>query len=128
MLPQSHSISMHRAVRIAKGFAVVWLLILFVGTALLCALIAIRSAVQPENPGSLLLFAGALSYLIGPFGITVLFNVPLNNKLAATDIADANEIWPLYQKQWQGSNHVRSCIGLGSVVLLAAGLGAYSAC
>ena len=99
-------------------------LILFLGILILCALIAFYSARQLAMPGSLLLFAGALSYLVGPFGITVLFNVPLNNKLAAADRSDADQVWPAYQKQWQRWNHARTYIGVVSVFLLAAGLGA----
>jgi uncharacterized membrane protein len=99
-------------------------LVLFLGTPVLCALVAFTSARQLGTPGSLLLFSGALSYLVGPFGITVLFNVPLNNRLAATDRSDADEAWPAYQKQWQRWNHARTYIGVLAIILLAAGLGA----
>jgi uncharacterized membrane protein len=99
-------------------------LFLFLGTPILCAAIAFISARQLGTPGSLLLFSGALSYLVGPFGITVLFNVPLNNRLAATDWSDADEAWPAYQKQWQRWNHARTYIGVLAIILLAAGLGA----
>lgn len=99
-------------------------LILFLGTPILCVLIAFTSALQLGSSGSLFLLIGALAYIIGPFGITVLFNVPLNNKLAEVDLSGADEIWPVYQKQWQRWNHVRTYIGVVSIVLLAAGLGA----
>jgi len=99
-------------------------LFLFLGTPILCVLIALKSALQLGSLGSLFLFIGALSYLIGPFGITVLFNVPLNNKLAEAERSDADEVWPAYQKQWQRWNHVRTYIGVASIFLLAAGLGA----
>jgi len=98
-------------------------LILFLGTPILCVLIAFTSALQLGSSGSLYLLIGALAYLIGPFGITVLFNIPLNNKLAEVDLSVADEIWPVYQKQWQHWNHVRTYIGVVSIVLLAAGLG-----
>jgi uncharacterized membrane protein len=98
-------------------------LILFLGTPVLCVLIALESALALGSSGSLFLFIGAVAYLIGPFGITVLFNVPLNNKLAKVEQSDADEIWPVYQKQWQSWNHMRTYIGVVSIVLLAAGLG-----
>ena len=98
-------------------------LILFLGTPILCVLIAFTSVLQLGSSGSLFLLIGALAYIIGPFGITVLFNVPLNNKLAEVDLSGADEIWPVYQKQWQRWNHVRTYIGVVSIVLLAAGLG-----
>ncbi|MGB5474711.1 MAG: anthrone oxygenase family protein [Gammaproteobacteria bacterium] len=98
-------------------------LILFLGTPTLCALIAFKSAQQLDSSGSLLLFIGALAYFIGPFGITVLFNVPLNNKLAEAEQSVADDVWPVYQKKWLYWNHFRTCIGVVSIVLLAAGLG-----
>jgi uncharacterized membrane protein len=98
-------------------------LVLFSGTPVLCSLIAIRSVLQFDVPGSLYLLAGALAYLIGPFGITVLFNVPLNNQLARVGLSEADHVWPLYLKRWQRWNHVRTYIGVLSVLLLAAGPG-----
>jgi len=98
-------------------------LVLFLGTPILCVMIVFQSVLQPGSPDSLFLLTGALSYLIGPFGITVLFNVPLNNKLAEAELSVASEVWPVYQKQWQRWNHVRTCIGVVSIILLAIGLG-----
>ena len=98
-------------------------LVLFLGTPILCSIIVFESILQPGSSGSLFLLTGALAYLIGPFGITVLFNVPLNNKLAEAELSVASEVWPVYQKQWQRWNHVRTCIGVVSIILLAIGLG-----
>lgn len=91
-------------------------LLFFMGTPLLCLLIII-------NSNSLILFIGAIAYLIGPFGITVLFNVPLNNKLAREELSDCDHKWSVYQKKWQYWNHIRTYIGLLSVILLALGFG-----
>ena len=98
-------------------------LVLFLGTPILCSVIAVNSGQNINEPGSLFLLIGALAYLIGPFGITVLFNVPLNNLLAHADRSNADEIWPMYQKKWQWWNHIRTYIGVGSIVFLAMGLG-----
>ena len=98
-------------------------LVLFLGTPILCSVIAVNSGLKINEPGSLFLLVGALAYLIGPFGITVLFNVPLNNLLARADVSDSNEIWPMYQKKWQRWNHIRTYIGVASVVFMAMGLG-----
>ena len=97
-------------------------LILFLGTPLLCLAIVIATATNLNNPGNILLFIGAISYLIGPFGITMLFNVPLNNKLAHAAPSDAKEVWPSYRKTWQRWNHIRTYIGIFSVAILAFGL------
>lgn len=98
-------------------------LVLFLGTPILCSVIAVNSGLKINEPGSLFLLVGALAYLIGPFGITVLFNVPLNNLLARADLSESNEIWPMYQKKWQRWNHIRTYIGVASVVFMAMGLG-----
>ncbi len=76
-----------------------------------------------DAPGSVLRLLGSICYLIGPFGITMLFNVPLNNRLAKTKLSDADTIWTDYQIRWQRWNHVRTYVGILSIMLLAAGLG-----
>ncbi|NJN47004.1 MAG: DUF1772 domain-containing protein [Candidatus Competibacteraceae bacterium] len=98
-------------------------LLLFLGTPILCVIIAIGCAINLDAPAHWLLLGGSMGYLIGPFGITILFNVPLNNRLAKTKISDADEVWPDYQIRWQRWNHARTYIGVLSVLLLAAGLG-----
>lgn len=98
-------------------------LVLFLGTPILCLVIAVNSGLKIDEAGSLFLLVGAIAYLIGPFGITMLFNVPLNNLLARADVSDSDEIWPMYQKKWQRWNHIRTYIGVASVVLMAMGLG-----
>jgi uncharacterized membrane protein len=64
--------------------------------------------------------------LIGPYGITVLFNVPLNNQLAGMDVSNADKIWPMYQKKWQRWNHIRTYIGVASIILMALGLAGFA--
>ena len=98
-------------------------LILFLGTPSLCALIAVNSVMNFSDVGAIPKLIGALAYLAGPFGITVLFNVPLNNQLAAAEISSADEVWPAYQQKWQRWNHIRTSIGTAAVALLAIGLG-----
>lgn len=98
-------------------------MVLFLGTPILCSMLAVNSGLKINEPGSLFLLVGALAYLIGPFGITMRFNVPLNNLLARTDVSDSEDIWPMYQKKWQRWNHIRTYIGVASVVFMAMGLG-----
>lgn len=97
-------------------------MLLFLGTPILCLVIAVNSGLKFSAAGSLFLLVGSLAYIIGPFGITMLFNVPLNNLLAHADPSDADGIWPMYQKKWQWWNHVRTYIGVVSIVFLAIGL------
>ena len=48
----------------------------FLGTTLLCLAVAVLAG------GDWMLLAGSLSYLLGCFGLTGRFNVPLNHRLA----------------------------------------------
>jgi len=98
-------------------------LTLFLGTPVMCLVIAVISGLNINHSGNLFLLLGALAYLIGPFGITAIFNVPLNNLLARADVIDADKIWPMYQIRWQRWNHIRTYFGVVSVVFMTMGLG-----
>ena len=97
-------------------------LVFFLGTPVLCLVVAVTVFPQLGAPGVLPLLVGTLAYLVGPFGITVLFNVPLNNRLAGAKPSESENAWPMYQKKWQRWNHIRTYIGIASVVFLAFGL------
>ena len=96
--------------------------IFFFGTPALCAMIVYLSIGKIDIAGYGLLFFGSIAYLLGPFGVTLIFNVPLNNKLAVTPKANAEEEWPVYRRKWQTWNHIRSYIGILSVLLMVWGL------
>ncbi len=97
-------------------------LFFFLGTPLLCLSIAGICLFHLNDTHSVLLLLGSIGYIIGPFGITVWCNVPLNNKLAAVQPEEGAEVWKCYQVDWQRCNHIRTYIGLVSVILLGAGL------
>ncbi len=97
-------------------------LIFFMGTPVLCLIIVVASVLDLSAHGHVYFFAGALTYLLGPFGITMVCNVPLNNTLAGTPLTESKEAWPRYQKKWQWWNHIRTYMGILSVFLLALGL------
>ena len=94
----------------------------FFGTPILCLLIIALTALESAADGHRLLIAGAICYLAGPFGITVLFNVPLNNELMQAGPDEANDAWPSYMKRWQRWNHIRTYVGVVSIVLLSFGI------
>jgi uncharacterized membrane protein len=76
------------------------------GTALLSAYVgyvAFCSGVQP------MAIAGALLYSVGAIGVTMAFNVPLNNELAALHSAagDGGSVWARYLADWTFWNTVR---------------------
>ncbi len=99
-------------------------LLLFLGTPGLCALVAVNAVLDLSDVGSVARLIGALAYIAGPFAITVLFNVPLNNQLAEAEPGSADEVWPAYQQKWQRWNHIRTALGAAAVASLSIGLGA----
>jgi uncharacterized membrane protein len=85
-------------------------LLFFFGTAVLSLVLLISHLGQLGRPGAWLACAGALLYLIGCMGVTMVFNVPLNNKLAAMPVTatDLVEQWQAFRVPWTLSNHVRT--------------------
>src|SRR4029079_9599769 len=55
----------------------------FFGTAALSLVLAIAALLWWSEPGALYLLAGSLLYLVGTILVTIVFNVPLNNRLAS---------------------------------------------
>lgn len=94
-------------------------LALFLGSPLLCGAVM---ALLIFGSFHILLFMGCLLHVVGPFGITVIFNVPLNQRLDQLEGSEAADFWPQYQQQWQFWNHVRTTLGVLSVFTLALGL------
>jgi uncharacterized membrane protein len=78
--------------------------LVFFGTALLCLVLLVRRLDSP------LVVVGALFYLIGSIGVTMVCNVPLNDKLAkVSPSADDMEMqWRAYRGPWTRWNHVRT--------------------
>lgn len=97
-------------------------LALFMGTALLCVGIAVIGFRGLPSSGAAWLLVGAACYLAGPFAVTMAFNVPLNNRLAAAAASRADAVWPPYVAAWVRWNHVRTAIGTTGIAALAWGL------
>lgn len=97
-------------------------MMLFLGSALLAVAAGVAAAVR-HQPGSGWVLAGAVLALL-PFVVTVGFNVPLNDRLAALDPATVSpaefgRLWQDYFRSWTRWNHVRTLAALlGSVVML----------
>ena len=96
---------------------------LFLGTTLASLLLAIFGVLRWSEPGAAALVAGGIVYVLGMFVVTMAFNVPLNNALAAVDPAGAaaGEVWARYLKDWTLWNHVRTVAStLASGLFIAA--------
>jgi uncharacterized membrane protein len=100
--------------------------VLFFGTAIAALFLSVTSALHFSQTGSTLLFLGSMFFLVGTFGVTLVFNVPLNNTLAehSASTAEAAQFWQSYVEQWLKWNHVRTVTSVSAAALLtwAAGL------
>lgn len=96
----------------------------FMGTALLSLGGVIASLVSWGSPRWLWLLASGLVYLVGSFGVTLVFNVPRNERLArlGAESAEAVTYWPTYVREWTRWNHVRTVASLASAACAAGAL------
>ena len=83
---------------------------IFLGTTLTSAVLAVLAGFRWGQPGAAAMLAGGIVYVAGMFIVTMVFNVPLNNALAAADpsSAQATSLWADYLTQWTLWNHVRT--------------------
>jgi uncharacterized membrane protein len=100
-------------------------LMLFVGTPLLMTVLAVVGALRFAQSGSKLLLLGSAIYLLGALAITVMVNIPLNNRLARLDAAslEASQFWLKYVSEWVAWNHVRAAAAALSVGALITAIG-----
>ena len=77
-----------------------------------------------QEPGALALVAGALFYFVGTLLVTMFFNVPLNDALAAVapDSSEGASLWSRYLTTWTNWNHVRTIAALAASALLTIAL------
>jgi uncharacterized membrane protein len=99
-------------------------LTVFVGTAVACIVVIISAFLRWSHPGAAYLLAGALLYLVGTFLVTMVFNVPLNDALAAVapDAPNAASVWASYLARWTAWNHVRTVAALAAAASLTLAL------
>lgn len=96
---------------------------LFMGSALLGIVLGGWALFSISQPDSQLVLLGCLLYVVGCFGVTMVFNVPLNNQLAATSPADGDVFWQSYLRTWTMWNSVRTASSaLAAIVFVAVAL------
>jgi uncharacterized membrane protein len=98
----------------------------FYGTTLASLILGINGLVRRGEPGAMAMLAGGVIYIAGMFLCTIVFNVPLNNALAAVDPASsaAAPVWARHLKDWTFWNHVRTISSVASSALYIAGIAA----
>ncbi|WP_439568936.1 anthrone oxygenase family protein [Sphingopyxis sp.] len=88
---------------------------LFFGTAILCAGLALWSVRTIKSLDSQLILLAGVLFLVGVVVVTAIFNVPLNNQLAAASGERAASLWPAFASDWTIWNTVRTvCAGLAA--------------
>jgi uncharacterized membrane protein len=101
---------------------------LFLGTTLASGILVVAAVLQWGQPGIVPTASGAVIYILGMFICTILFNVPLNNQLAAVSAqsSEALPVWSKYLSRWTRWNHVRtvaSTIASGLFIAALSGIG-----
>jgi uncharacterized membrane protein len=88
----------------------------FFGTAATCLLLAIAALFRWDEPAAFYLLAGSVLYLVGSLLVTIVFNVPLNDALAAVnpDSAEGASLWTGYLSNWTAWNHARTATSLAA--------------
>lgn len=97
---------------------------LFFGTTLASVVLVVFGLFNRNEPGAASILAGGLIYVVGMFGCTVAFNVPLNNDLAKVggNDAEAALVWRRYLQYWTFWNHVRTVASTATCGLLVTAL------
>ena len=93
-------------------------MLVFVGTAVLCAVLAVVTFVLWPDEGTVALLLGSALYLLGCFGVTMVANVPRNDTLARLDpgTPEAATYWRRYVNEWTMWNHVRAVASAGAAL------------
>lgn len=97
---------------------------LFLGTTVAGVALAVMGALRFSEAGAAGMIAGGGLYVIGMFVVTVVFNVPLNDALAAVQPSspEAGAVWMAYLKDWVFWNHVRTVASVVASALFVAAL------
>ncbi|WP_414755026.1 DUF1772 domain-containing protein [Anabaena sp. CCY 9910] len=96
----------------------------FLGTGVACMILLISLLLNRHQPSAVYLLAGSLLYIFGTFGVTIIFNVPLNKALAIAnpDSTDGVKLWTSYLTNWTFWNHIRTAAALAASALLTIAL------
>ncbi|WP_439124280.1 anthrone oxygenase family protein [Marivita sp.] len=98
---------------------------MFLGMAAVSLIIAGYGAFGLSGTAGTLILMAGLVYLIGCFGVTVFFNVPMNEALAGMEMSSGttHDYWlQTYVPQWTFWNSVRTIACVTSSALLLFGL------
>lgn len=121
-VPPAHGIGAMQSINVVvinRSF-----MLAFFGTAILCLALLVAAYLRWNDGSGKLLLLGSLLYLVGTIGVTMVFNVPLNNALAATQAGtpEAATFWAHYLERWTMWNTVRTVAPTAAMILFIVAL------
>ena len=98
-------------------------MVLLLGMSALAPLLGLYAYMAVPAPASGWIIAGCLAYVFGVFLVTVMFNVPMNQRLEGLDntTAEAAAYWQHYVPRWSVWNHIRTAASGAAAVCLLIG-------
>ncbi len=96
----------------------------FLGTGAVCVVLLATQLLGHGEADKTLIMVAGLTYLIGCLGVTMAFNVPLNDALAAVQAhtPDADAFWFQFVRVWTIWNHVRTVAAIATAAALTLAL------
>jgi uncharacterized membrane protein len=88
------------------------------GTAVVCGVLAVISLLHWSEAPARLVFAGAITYVLGTTLVTMAYHVPRNDALDRVDpnAGDAPAKWSTFFAEWTHMNHVRTISALAACI------------
>ncbi|MFI5682723.1 DUF1772 domain-containing protein [Streptomyces sp. NPDC051636] len=116
-LPPAQGVAAMNAINVAAVTPA--FMMVFVGSAVLCAVIAVVTFVLWPDDGKVELLLGSGLYLLGSFGLTMVANVPRNETLLRLDpgTPEAAAHWPAYVREWTFWNHLRTAASAAAALV-----------
>ncbi|MFF5018074.1 DUF1772 domain-containing protein [Streptomyces sp. NPDC001165] len=116
-LPPAQGVAAMKAINVAAVRPA--FMLVFIGSAVLCAITAVVTFVVWPDEGKAELLLGSALYLFGSFGLTMVANVPRNDRLArmAPGSPENTAYWPQYVREWTFWNHVRTVASAAAAVV-----------
>ncbi|MEU2772152.1 anthrone oxygenase family protein [Streptomyces sp. NPDC007162] len=99
-------------------------MLVFAGSAVVSAMIAVVTFVVWPDEGKVVLLLGSALYLFGSYGLTVVANVPRNEALAKLEpgAPEAASYWPVYVREWTFWNHLRTLASAAAALVFVLAL------
>lgn len=121
-LPAREGIAAMQAINVTV-ITPLFMLALF-GTGVACLFLVGYSLFDLSSPQAFHVLSGGVLYFVGNVVVTILFNVPRNNALAAANpgSADGARVWAGYLITWTRWNHVRTVTALAAAAAFTLGL------